>query len=77
MFIGITIYIIFYYRKKLVLKGSLKSTVRNLTITLNGKVILGACDDGLYAWNIDFVGSNQDHVRFDFILKYLNFIGNS
>ena len=59
----------FYHRKKLVLKGSLKSTVRNLTITSNGKVILGACDDGLYAWDTDFVGSNQDHVRLDYVSK--------
>lgn len=50
-------------RKKLVLKGSLKSTVRNLAIAKNGKVILGACDDGLYAWNIDNVGVENDHLR--------------
>ncbi|XP_066935301.1 leucine-rich repeat and WD repeat-containing protein 1-like [Clytia hemisphaerica] len=50
--------------KKLVLKGSLQSTLRNLTFAPHGKVILGATDDGLHVWNVDFVGvSNKDHVR--------------
>jgi len=53
----------FIQRKKLVLKGSLQSTVRQIAILPHGKVILGACDDGLYAWDIDYIGS-KDHVRY-------------
>ncbi|XP_047141861.2 leucine-rich repeat and WD repeat-containing protein 1 isoform X1 [Hydra vulgaris] len=38
-------------KKKLTLHSS-HSTIRQVAICPHGKIIFGACDDGLYAWNI-------------------------
>lgn len=51
-------------KKQLVLKSSYQSTVRQIAIVPNGKILLGACDDGLYAWDVDFSSKEKkDHIR--------------
>ncbi|XP_057295713.1 leucine-rich repeat and WD repeat-containing protein 1-like isoform X2 [Hydractinia symbiolongicarpus] len=53
-------------KKLLTLRASSSGTVRQIAILPHGKVMLGACDDGLHAWNVENISNGVRNPTYKF-----------